>query len=313
MRPKGGLLLGTALPWLWLVARDAGAAFDALAVALPLLVTVVAGACFGLAWRWRDRRLVLVGSSWAALGAVAVVGPWLPARFETPRRPMRIVGANLHYLNPTLARGLADVRAQGGDVVVLTETLSPSGPNARGEEVGQGLGGSYPFDARAPGGDPLVFSRFPVRLAGVLSVAGAVRFEVDAPDGPVVILAGHPHRPHLRQLVGGFTAHRAAIDAIRAAAAAERQPVLVVGDLNIADRMPAYRRLSSGRLRDAMRAGFTGPTFAGWPFRVFLLRIDYILIPSSWCAAGSRRFGIAGSDHWGTTVLVGPCPDRPRR
>jgi endonuclease/exonuclease/phosphatase (EEP) superfamily protein YafD len=236
------------------------------------------------------------------MGAVAVVGPWLPRAGGSPAPALRVVVANVRHGNSSLERGLADVLAQDGDIVSLVE----GGP--RSEEA---LRGSYPHVARPRGSGLIVLSRFPVRLltrpAAFPDGMRGERWRVETPAGPVTLYTVHLLRPGVLDVDGGdFDDQRREVDAVLSAAAAEEAPVLVVGDLNLPDRSRAYRQLS-GRFRDAMRDGFAGPTYIKASYRAELLRIDHIFSPRSWCFQQSRRFDVAGSDHRGVAAEVGPC------
>lgn len=290
-------------PWLWFPLRDAGSAADAVASILP--VAVAAGAAAFAVAAVRRRRPAWAGAavSWAAMGAVAVVGPWLPAAgpAPAPESAMRVVVANMRHGSHSLRTGLRDVLAEDGDIVSLVE----AGPRAEGI-----LQGSYPHVLRAPGTGLAVLSRHPVRRLARPEPfpERGERWEVDAPAGRVVLYTVHLLRPHVgRGLFGDLRVQRREVDALLAAAHRERSPVLIVGDINASDRSRNYRRLAQGA-RDAMRAGVGGPTYVRPRHRPQLLRIDHLFVPHSWCAASGHRFGISGSDHRGVTARVGPCP-----
>jgi endonuclease/exonuclease/phosphatase (EEP) superfamily protein YafD len=100
---------------------------------------------------------------------------------------------------------------------------------------------------------------------------------------------------------------RFAADLVRQADA-EVLPAVVVGDLNLTDRAEGYRTLASS-LRDAMRAGsWPADTYRLSVWRLLLLRIDHLFVPTDWCAADPVTFDIPGSDHRGIEATIGPCP-----
>jgi vancomycin resistance protein VanJ len=162
----------------------------------------------------------------------------------------------------------------------------------------------------------VILSRFPARLLdkppGWPNDFRAHRLEVDAPSGRVVVYLAHLKRPHLgpRRIVNirsQLQAQRREREALLRSARSEGVPVVVAGDFNTSDRSRPYRRIT-GRFRDAMRAGWAGPTYVRGAWRPLLLRIDHIFIPGDWCSARPERFALRGSDHRGLAVNVGPCP-----
>jgi endonuclease/exonuclease/phosphatase (EEP) superfamily protein YafD len=299
-----GLLLTAALPWCWFAVRDLRGGLDGPATALPIPIAAGAVVALLVAVIRRSRVLTGVGLSWAAMGAVAVVGPWLPQRGPAPVQPIRVVEANAFHGNHTLDKTLADVLGQKGDLVVVTESST---------RAARALAGAYPYQEKARGGDRLVLSRFPLRRLDRPAILpkslSAERWEVQAGSGPLVLYTLRLSRPHARepeQIGEALATQKTQVHALARAIAAERLPALVVGDLNMSDRTSSFRRLA-GPLRDAMRAGLAGPTYMRPLYRPLLLRIDHILIPRRWCARRAHTFTLRGSDHRGIATEVGPC------
>jgi endonuclease/exonuclease/phosphatase (EEP) superfamily protein YafD len=86
----------------------------------------------------------------------------------------------------------------------------------------------------------------------------------------------------------------------------EELPVVAAGDFNLTDRGRGYRRVAD-RLTDAMRSSWGAPTSRKLGFLPLLLRIDHVFIPDGWCSDHAHHFQLAGSDHRGVVVRVGPC------
>jgi endonuclease/exonuclease/phosphatase (EEP) superfamily protein YafD len=304
-RRLGLLLAAAALPWSWFAFRDVGGSLDGLATALPLPVVGVTVLALLVAAVRRRPGLAGVGLSWLAMGLAAVAGPWLPQRGPAPVDPIRLVEANVFHGNHTLDKTLADVLVQKGDLVVVTEA------SARTQRA---LAGAYPYQGRPQRGDQLVLSRFPLRRldrpASFPSKLTAERWEVEAHSGPIVLYTARLSRPHARepaQIGAALERQETQVAALLRAAAAERSPTLLAGDLNLSDRTREYRRLA-GRFRDAMRAGLAGPTYTRPLYRPLLLRIDHLFVPKGWCTGNARTFAMRGSDHRGVVAEVGPCP-----
>ena len=293
-------------PWMWFAVRDRSLLLDVVATGLPLLFPTVALG-LGVYGAVRKRRLLVVGMvSWLVAGAVAVVGPWRPQPTPLPVGGFRVVAANVNSRNPTIGRAVADAVAQGGDLVLLIEA-----GKGRWTPPPQ-----YTTVIRPQYSAQVILSRFPARLLDKPAVwpkdFRAHRLEVEAPTGPIVVYLAHLKRPHLgpRRILGirrQLQAQRREREALLRSARAETTPVIVAGDFNQSDRSQPYRRVTS-RFRDAMRAGWVGPTYVRTSWRPFLLRIDHIFVPRDWCSARAERFPLQGSDHRGLAVDIGPCP-----
>ena len=304
-RPGNAALVAAALPWSWFVVRDRASLLDVVATGLPVVVAGLAAVALLAAAVFRRATPLVAAVSLLAVGAVAVVGPWMPAGGGTPATPLRVVTANAFDFNDFSGEAAADIRAQDADLVVVVEGASTVGARLRSE---------YPFSETAGVADHLVVSRFPVRFLSGLPEApddGRVsRWELTAPAGRVVVYGVHLRRPEPRDgaVRAPLLEQRLMIDALLRAVERETAPVLVVGDFNFSDRTWAYRRLA-GRLRDAGRATWAGPTYIRIRYRPFLLRIDHLFVAPEWCSGHSARFTITGSDHRGVVADVGPCPD----
>lgn len=294
------------VPWAWFVVRSRSVLLEVVATGLPVLFPAVALG-IGVYAAVRRRRLLVVGVvSWLVAGAVAVVGPWRPQPVPPPVQGFRVVAANVNSKNPTIGRAVADAVARGGDLVLLIE-------------AGKGRWTpppEYTTVIRPQYSAQVILSRVPARLldkpAGWPKDFRAHRLEVDAPAGRIVVYLAHLKRPHLgpRRILGirrQLQAQRREREALLRSARAEHVPVVVAGDFNTSDRSRPYRRITS-RFRDAMRAGWGGPTYVRTSWRPFLLRIDHIFMPRDWCSARAERFALQGSDHRGLAVDVGPCP-----
>ena len=294
------LLPLTALPWSWFVLRDrSGVLGDLLAIVLPVLVLAVAGIGALVALR-RARWLVPVASV-LAMGLVATIGPWLPAD-AGPVRPgagVSVLGANV----TGRASSAPALVAAAPDVLVISELsrradapLAAAYPNRR-----------LAWEAGAVG----VYSRLPLGPAEPVDPAvPGVRVQVAGPAGEFVLYALHVPRPWYRTgpdyEATPAEQHRL-VAALADRIAAERLPVVVVGDLNLSDRGRGYRLLlDGGQLVDAMRDEATAYSSVG-KWTPLLLRIDHVLVDPGWCGDGARQVELANSDHRGVTATVGPC------
>jgi endonuclease/exonuclease/phosphatase (EEP) superfamily protein YafD len=209
-----------------------------------------------------------------------------------------VVGANV--------KGHADAAALVGlapDVLVVSEMT---------DELTAPLSAAYPhrfWDGNRPA--VAVYSRLPFRVTDVTCPdLPGVRAEVDGPGGPFVLYALHVPRPwYTAQGSFQVTApeHSRLVDVLTRRVAAERLPVVVVGDLNTPDRTGDYNRLlAGGGLVDAMRADWTGPTSVG-QWALLFPRIDHVLVTKGWCGDETARPDLMGSDHRAVAATLGRC------
>jgi endonuclease/exonuclease/phosphatase (EEP) superfamily protein YafD len=294
-----------ALAWIWLLFPHLGNLGQTLAVvAPPVLAAIVV---FHGVLLFVRRRMVIIVSlvGWLVSGTVMILSPRAPVHYGTPRDPVTLVAANLHFSNSKPVEAARDVVARHADVVVVSEGTLQS------EAV---LSAAYRYHLDAAyhdaGYSEYVASRYPLRARPVPPDLGqAVVVEVMAP-APFVLVGVHLPRagidiPYLR---GNYSlgAQRRAVEAAAKLVASTRLPVVVAGDLNISDRTATYQHLVAHR-RDAMRAGWAGSTFRTFPWSLLALRIDHVIIDRSWCAAHATRFHPTGSDHESLQVQIGPC------
>ena len=131
------------------------------------------------------------------------------------------------------------------------------------------------------------------------------RFAIDADGQRIVVYAVHLFNPlHETTISEQQEMVRQLTDAI----AAEADPVILAGDLNMTDRAAGYRLLAD-QMHDAMRTGWwAASTYRHGIWRNLSLRIDHLFVPADWCAVDSKTFGVPGSDHRGIESTVGPCP-----
>ena len=297
-----------ALPWTWYLVRDVDARLDAVALLWPV-IGVIAALCWTavglLTW---DLRHAAVATSWLLAVVAVVIGPWRPLDTGHPVEAFRVVAANV-YGSHTYAPGIRpQLQAEHPDVLVISETSQESAPIL-------GAGYRNAGRSRVRGRDELsdvsVFTDLPMtsgRLPASLRNQRGLRAVIQGPSGPFVLYALHLQKPGITpsSVEVGFRSHRRIIDLLVRAVRKETLPVVVAGDLNLADRTSGYRALTNV-LDDGMRAGWVGPTSLKRQTRLLLARIDHIFVPDNWCSAASETFTLRGSDHRGVATTVGRC------
>jgi endonuclease/exonuclease/phosphatase family metal-dependent hydrolase len=301
MRRRLPVALAIALPWLWFAVRDLGGLLDTVAVGLPfvgvgaIVVGAVAAVISGRAWP------LLAGTSLFAVCVVSVLGPRLP-RIESPPDPaIRLVAANVWDENPQPGSVPGSMFDRAADVVAAVEM-----PGDEFYEAMSGAAATAGLTSTVDDGELGVWSRFPVRELGDVGLppARVMRVGVDAPGTPFVLYVVHALNP-LSDTT--FRDQHRFTEELVAAAAEERRPVVIAGDLNMSDRVTSYRTMDAA-LTDAMRADVAGrTTYVGGWWTSVLLRIDHVFVDPAWCAVDPGTFAVAGSDHRGVEASVGPC------
>ena len=215
------LVAAAALGILLLLLRRPVLAVVALGLALPLLVPFL------------------------HTGPVAVAAPGCGAT------QFRVITANLHYSNQDHRRFSEWLLAHPADLVVAQEVTAAWAQSLRATAV------AYPHSRIVAREDPYgmaVFSRWPMQVETVdLAVDGlpSMLVRIDAPDGPLQVLALHTRWPITPQL---HMLRNRALD--RAASLVDQDPThtLLVGDLNLTPYAPRFARL----LRDTGLQRCTG-------------------------------------------------------
>jgi endonuclease/exonuclease/phosphatase (EEP) superfamily protein YafD len=294
------------LPWTWFLVRDhLGTLGDLVSLGSPALavpvLTVVALTAIWVPWRVVTAWFVSV----TLVLFFVIFGPRLPGRIGEPVDPFTLVTANVRFDNPTPRDAASVLLSMDADVLVVPETTAP---------MIAALRSHYPYFADVELDEDsvygtAVFSRYELRGVETLDVGnGVLRAEVAAPH-PFVLVATHLDRPSISPGDSGYVTHGEHYDEVvdlHAAVADEQLPVVIAGDLNMSDRVRAYRYLDR-RYVDLAREGWAGTTYMAGIYRFFLLRIDHVFATDGWCSRHVDEFSITGSDHRGLRLDIGPC------
>lgn len=271
-----------------------------------LLLTGISG------WWWGRRLMVLCIATGIGYHASLFGGSWKEKDVDSSA-PLRVVFVN---------RGDQDtvkwkdwIVKQGPDLIGLTDLrgrdgseLSVGGPTIGGlpylMRIGEhALASRYPFK-----GTQVVKSDVPAAGPVRVQYLPAARFEVDVPGGPVAVYVVHVRSPRdalskygslkiWKWTLLGVPAHvsssvsigyywdeqKLVVEGLLKRIEAETMPTIVLGDWNLPDFGPRYRRLTK-QLQDAHRVageglGYTFPgdlsswSALGRPW----MRIDYVL------------------------------------
>lgn len=274
---------------------------------------VLAPATFLAGWRRSALGLALV-----ALLFLGVYGqPFLGAPEAPPDRPRRLTVATMNVGAYRVEAPDIEVavRSTDADLVVMQEIVDSNVPALR-----EALATDYPYQIYRGGKG--VLSRWPLgepRLFETARSPGRPHLELALQLGErsLVLLAPHPYPPTDVPLVygdGSYHPHpnsRADAAELAARAAATGLPTLLVGDLNLPMRSPAYRAIRSAGLRDAFQAAGDG-FGATWPAGIErfglrippLVRIDYVWHTAEFTPLEAHTGAAYGSDHLPVVVTL---------
>jgi len=251
----------------------------------------------------RERRTL-----WSqAIAAFLIVFPLMGLVVPTPHgtaalKTVRVFSFNVDSGHAGEKAVLDAVTARRPDIALLVE--APIGPS----RLPDAFAPLFPYTHRF---SQFIFgSRFPITQANALPrieyggrarTSRAMRYQLDTPDGPLVIYAVHPISPRgvfgvyrfrgvfgrLKQatvvspfldeesdMLGNAGLRAAEIEAALRAAHAEHLPVIVAGDTNLPGLSPALRRAFAG-FQDGFAAASYGFGYT-FPAKRPFLRLDRI-------------------------------------
>lgn len=294
----GGLLVVALARW---VAWDSHASLVALNALTPVLFLPAWPVAFLAALR---RRWALFGTAGAAVGLhVMFVAPEILAAEAVPDsaragRAFTVFSANVYAGNDDVEGYAAEIRRNRPDIVVLQEAT----PALLSRLAETGAVDDLPHRVTVARHDPFaaaVLSRWPVTAHDVLALRGRpvlIRATVQLAGTPIRVFAVHAVSP----FGGARQEWISDLEAIRGAVAAEREPVLVAGDLNATWGHRHFRRLLDSGLTDAAAA--RGRAFSmTWPrnrrIAPPLVRIDHVLTSRGLVVTRITTGAGRGSDH----------------
>ena len=253
--------------------------------------------------------LILFGSwLWACVAFVCVVVNVIeivPCYFNNPKTdnnknpsPLRIVFANVLYLNKNHAPFIALIEKEKPDIFIVQE-LTESCLN----EI-ESLKEDYPYSIsrhEKQGGGIAVFSKLPFGHSEIISLGFENRQSILVKfflgERSVTLYTFHPQAPlrpfyfnYRNQQLAKATKIIKQLDA----------PKIVVGDLNTTVWSPFFKRLlKETDLVNARQSFGLLPTFPVWkfPIKFLMLPIDHCLMSDDICVKQIRTGDFLGSDH----------------
>ncbi|MCC6905176.1 MAG: endonuclease/exonuclease/phosphatase family protein [Anaerolineae bacterium] len=228
------------------------------------------------------------------------------AEVEAPCRRLRVLTHNVGHDLAHLDQLLILLREQHPDIVVLQEVGQPYSRSLR-----TNLADLYPYQAHHPLGVPgmSILSRYPITTEA-LGAAEMGYYQVatlDVDGEPLRVINTHPERPTIdesRYIVrsGPTIRHVAGL-------AADGQPTILAGDLNLTDKTSGHTMLEAAGLTDAFEQAGWGfgltypasqylPRVGSLPVSLLpIIRIDYVWYSDAFTAEMARPVGSTGSDH----------------
>lgn len=267
---------------------------------------VVALLLLGLLLLTRRRPPVWIGLFCCAVLAVQIVPWYLPPRslLSQPEPNLRVLVANINTQNRSYANVINLVRQEKPDLAVFMEVDDTWAEQfeAFSDLLPYSFGQAKPYNLGL-----LVYSRQPlvdsqieffgveknVSVVGKLAIAGQT----------ISLVATHPYPPAKSSF---FHLRNKQLDAIAQYLQTVKDPVVMVGDLNITMWSPYYKRFVNRTGLKNARAGFgILPT---WPVRnaffqtplptwMLSIPIDHCLLSPKLKAVDVRTGAETGSDH----------------
>jgi len=260
--------------------------------ASALIFGVVFAAC--RAWRWCAAAvlcLLLSGSS--------LIGWYAKPRVQvdsTPRKPLRLMLANVLYDNDRYPAVLELVKRENPDLIFLQEFTG------KWERETRELRGAYPYglvETRNGAGGIAALSRLPLSKAEVVDTGNylgpTLQLEVMEGERTLAIVSAHPPPPNAR----GFDGRNRQLQRLAELMRTLPEPKVLIGDLNTTVWSPYLKDFTAQSGLQNARQGFgLVPT---WPMIWYLwpmqIGIDQCFVSQDVHVLMLRAGQDIGSDH----------------
>lgn len=318
-------------PWAWFLLRGVHPSLELIAILLPLIIAGTFATALLVAAYFRSLPILGLAISLMPFYIVAVLLPGQPTPAAELTETTRVASINLasqFFTDDELGFYIYERQPDIFFGIELRETHGEE-LQRRYDHFVTDLAGQSAFPPFSEPDDrqtsyrgldsPSIglYSRFSIeRLGDPLAgeIAGGLpgfRARVQTDSGPLIVYALHFPRPGTGNGIYEVSLglQDEILQATLSAIAAEDDPVVVLGDLNIVDRGAAYGDLTED-LRDAMRTErWAGPTRGRNLFHTSLqLRIDHVLVSDELCVADAQSPDVLFSDHTPVQADIGLCP-----
>ncbi len=279
-------------------------------VSAVLAVLALLGA---VAYGRRSGRLVLAGTSVAVLAVQAALWvPWLTDEPVHRGQHLTVMTVNLYKGRADIAAITRMVRAEGVDVLTVSELTPAAAANVQRSELDDVLPHAMPSDTGSSPTTALLSRQplVPLPATAPDSPGAAVRAQVATlpRSAGVTVCAVHPYPP----VPGRIRKWRRSQVQLTEWAARTTDPVVVAGDFNASIDHPGLRDVLSTGLRDAHEVAGAGRPVT-WPFGRTLppfVQIDHVLVRGL-DVESVKEVRVPGSDHAAVVAhLVVPAAGR---
>lgn len=259
-----------------------------------VVALAVSAAVLALTREWRGALLAACAAVYVAIPTFEYLQPSRSMTTPDATRVLRAQSINVWFRNGDLHELAGYIEASAVDVVVLQELTE-----MRARELAVLLPSfAHTYLESAHLTDSVLFSKWPINEVKVVQLTrdgtSAMAASLQWRDRPIHVMGVHLHWP-----LGPRDAARrnGELAGIAALAQAQREPLLVLGDLNVTPWSSHFTNtLAAARLRDCSAGKGLQPT---WPSHAVLLgiRIDHCLVSAHWRAVDAWTGPHLGSDH----------------
>ncbi|WP_169704534.1 endonuclease/exonuclease/phosphatase family protein [Runella slithyformis] len=226
-----------------------------------------------------------------------LVAPWLLINktISVKQADFKVYHANVLFKNLDYLPVTQQIIEEKPDFISINEATPPLIAHLK-----KSFAAEYPYTFFVSAkNDTKVFvaSRTPIEIdsAATFAVKGLIRFTAKIHGKPLTIIACHAYNP-LKQI--DFLTRNQELRHIAALVKKERNPTLVIGDLNITPWSVIYQKtIAESYLKNARQGFGLKPSWPAWmPF--LLIPIDHCLINRQLEAVGFERGKHNKSDHY---------------
>lgn len=274
-----------------------------LASHFKLQYLVVSLLCVLLLASDRRKKWFLVALFCIAIQLIEIIPWYFPPSWmgQSETHNLRILSSNVYVRNQSYEKVLSLVKDEKPDIAIFQEV------DTRWAQQLQALSSTFPFTFQAPDG-LVIYSRLPLNRTALLESAIkpsiAANLTVNRQDITLVVTHPPPPLPKL------FEPRNQQLLQVGQYIQQQKQPVILVGDLNITMWSPYYRKLIQDTGLENARKGFgllptwPAPTpyantfFKRTPLMSLLqIPLDHCLVSSSIKVSGIRTGQSVDSDH----------------
>lgn len=257
-------------------------------------------ALFSLCYFLLTRRKLGIILCWFCIALnLAEIVPWYINKPSIPvaeYRSLKAFSYNVLWSNKNYDRAIALIAEEQPDLVIFQEAV-PHWNSALAA-----LKSDFPYHIRAEALEMEVYSKLPLLDPETVvygSYRGLIAADLQIGDLQVKFVATHAY-PQLYWGQGGWQIRNQQLSGLKKYARDRRQPIIIMGDLNVSMWSPYYRSMIKGSgLRNARQGLGILPTHSiiAPQFAALSAPIDHCLVSSDVRVENFRLGPAIGSDH----------------